>query len=223
MATNASLLFKQVQLNILLRSDCIMNWITFLQNKKKRTESILTIVVLVPLLITFSQFLSFVEERNGAVLNDPILSLFNPIDLTWYTFVLIYVSIILFLINNISDPQKIMIALQTYGLMVFLRGIAMYLTPFNAPENILVLNDPFVQLFGKGDILTKDLFFSGHTGTSFLLVLLADNKKLKTIFLITTVLVGSAVLLQHVHYTIDVFAAPFFAYSSYRIIKKLHV
>lgn len=99
----------------------------------------------------------------------------------------------------------------------------MYLTPFNAPENILVLNDPFVQLFGKGEILTKDLFFSGHTGTSFLLVLLVDNKKLKVVFLIATILVGSAVLLQHVHYTIDVFVAPFVAYSSYRIIKKLHM
>jgi hypothetical protein len=179
--------------------------------------------VLVPLLITFSLFLSFVEKRNGAVLNDPVLSLFNPIDLTWYTFALIYISIILFLINIISNPQKIMIALQTYGLMVLFRGIAMYLTPFNAPENILVLNDPFVQLFGKGDILTKDLFFSGHTGTSFLLMLLVDNKKLKSIFLISTILVGFAVLLQHVHYTIDIFAAPFFAYSSYRIIKKLHM
>jgi hypothetical protein len=200
-----------------------MNWKTFLQNSKTRNELIITVIVLIPLMITFSQFLTFIESRSGVVLNDPILSLFNPIDLTWYTFALIYASIILFLINNIRDPQKVLIALQTYGLMVLFRGIAMYLTPFNAPENILVLNDPFVQLFGKGEILTKDLFFSGHTGTSFLLVLLVDNKKLKVVFLIATILVGSAVLLQHVHYTIDVFVAPFVAYSSYRIIKKLHM
>ncbi len=76
-----------------------------------------------------------------------------------------------------------MIALQAYGLMVVFRIIAMYLTPFEAPEKLLLLNDPFVQLFGKGDVLTKDLFFSGHTGTLFLLFLLADNKKLKTVFL----------------------------------------
>jgi len=200
-----------------------MNWKTFLQNSKTRNELIITVIVLIPLMITFSQFLTFIESRSGVVLNDPILSLFNPIDLTWYTFALIYASIILFLINNIRDPQKVLIALQTYGLMVLFRGIAMYLTPFNAPENILVLNDPFVQLFGKGEILTKDLFFSGHTGTSFLLVLLVDNKKLKVVFLIATILVGSAVLLQHVHYAIDVFVAPFVAYSSYRIIKKLHM
>ncbi len=200
-----------------------MNWKTFLKNPRSRTEFIITVILLILIVISFSHFLTFIEARNGVILNDPVLSLFDPIDLTWYAFSLIYVSIILFLFNTIKDPNKIVLALQTYGLMVLFRGIAMYLTPFNAPESILVLNDPFVQLFGTGDILTKDLFFSGHTGTSFLLVLLVDNKKLKAIFLIATILVGTAVLLQHVHYTIDVFVAPFVAYSSYRIIKKLHI
>lgn len=200
-----------------------MSWKTFFQNNQKRTQFILTLIVLVPLLHFFSKFLTFNEKRAGALLNDPVLNLFNPIDLTWVTFALIYIAIILFLINIIKDPQKLMIALQTYSLMVLFRGIAMYLTPFDAPEKILVLNDPFVQLFGEGDILTKDLFFSGHTGTLFLLFLLVENKTLKSIFLIATILVGSAVLLQHVHYTIDVFVAPFVAYSSYRIIKKLHL
>ena len=200
-----------------------MDWKTFFQNSKSRTEFILTIIILVPLLITFSQFLLFVEQRNGVVLNDPILNLFNPINLTWLTFALIYISIILFLFNIIKQPNKVMIALQAYGLMVVFRLIAMYLTPFEAPETILLLNDPFVQLFGKGDILTKDLFFSGHTGTLFLLFLFTENKTLKVIFLSATILVGIAVLLQHVHYTIDVFVAPFIAFASYTIIMKFHV
>ena len=199
-----------------------MNWKSLFQNKQKRTEFILTLIFIVPLLHFFSMFLTFNEKRAGALLNDPLLNLFNPIDLTWVTFALIYVAIILFLINIINEPQKLMIALQTYGLMVLFRGIAMYLTPFEAPEKILVLNDPFVQLFAEGEILTKDLFFSGHTGTLFVLFLLVENRTLKNIFLIATILVGSAVLLQHVHYTVDVIVAPFVAYGSYRIIKKLH-
>jgi len=200
-----------------------MNWKTFFKNKSSRTEFIITVIALISVMTVFAQFLLFVEQRHGVTLNDPILNLFNPIDLTWFTFSLIYLSLILFLINRIKKPQTLMIALQTYGLMVLFRFIAMYLTPFNAPQNIIVLNDPFVQMFGKGDILTKDLFFSGHTGTLFLLVLLVENRKLKTFFVIATILVGSAVLLQHVHYSVDVFAAPFIAYGSYRIIKKLHL
>lgn len=200
-----------------------MTWKTIFQNRKTRTEFIITIVVIVALMLAFSQFLNYIEKRNGVVLSDPILNLFNPVDLTWWIFALIYISLILFIINIIKHPDKLMIALQAYGLMVVFRVIAMYLTPFAAPEKLILLNDPFVQLFGEGDILTKDLFFSGHTATLFLLFLLADNKKLKIVFLAAAILVGSAVLVQHIHYSIDVFVAPFVAYASYRIIKNLHL
>ncbi len=200
-----------------------MSWKSYFQHKNNKLEFLITVVFLIVLMLSFSQFISFVEQREGVVLNDPLLNTFNPISLTWLTFALIYISIILFLFNIIRDPNKILIALQAYGLMVIFRVIAMYLTPFDAPEKLLLLDDPFVQIFGKGEILTKDLFFSGHTGTLFLLFLLTENKKLKIIFLISTILVGSAVLLQHVHYSVDVFIAPFIAYGAYRIIKNLHI
>lgn len=199
-----------------------MNWKNFFQDSRNRNEFIITVLFCAPLVLLFSQLLLFIELRDGVILNDPVLNLFHPIDLTWLTFALIYVAIILFLINIIKDPYQLMLAFQTYALMVLFRGIAMFLTPFDAPEKIILLHDPFVQLFGDGRILTKDLFFSGHTATMFLLFLLSDNKKLKTVFLIATILVGSAVLLQHVHYAIDIFVAPFVAYGSYRIIKELH-
>jgi hypothetical protein len=200
-----------------------MNWKSFFSNKRNRAEFIITLIILTALMIYFSQFLQFVEQREGVVLSDPILKAFNPFDLTWLTFLLIYLSLILFIVTSFNKPDKLMIAFQAYGLMVIFRIIAMYLTPLAAPETSLMLNDPFVQLFGKGQILTKDLFFSGHTGTLFLLFLLAENKTLKIIFLIVTLTVGTAVLLQHVHYSIDVFVAPFFAYGSYKIIKNLHI
>ena len=101
---------------------------------------------------------------------------------------------ILFLFSVKKEPNKLMTALQAYGLMVIFRTIAMSLT-LEPPDTLLLLNDPFVQLFGKGEILTKDLFFSGHTGTLFLLFLLADDKTYKIIFLISTITVGLAVLL----------------------------
>ena len=196
-----------------------MNWKSFFNIKRNRNEFILTIILLAILMISFSQFLQFIEKRNGAVLPDPLLNIFSPIDLTWLTFSLIYLSLILFLFSVAKEPDKLLIAMQAYGLMVIFRTIAMYLVPLEPPETMLLLNDPFVQLFGKGEILTKDLFFSGHTATLFLLFLLTEKKTLKFIFLISTFIVGISVLLQHVHYSIDVFVAPFVAYGSYRIIK----
>ena len=196
-----------------------MNWKSFFNIKRNNNEFILTIILLAILMISFSQFIQFIEKRNGAVLPDPLLNIFSPIDLTWLTFSLIYLSLILFLFSVAKEPDKLLIAMQAYGLMVIFRTIAMYLVPLEPPETILLLNDPFVQLFGKGEILTKDLFFSGHTATLFLLFLLTEKKTLKFIFLISTFIVGISVLLQHVHYSIDVFVAPFVAYGSYRIIK----
>jgi len=201
----------------------MVTWKSFLKDKKNLTEFVITAVIVTAVIIAFSHFLHFVEQREGVVLNDPLLNAFNPIDLTWLTFALIYLSLIIFVITTFNKPDKLLVAFQAYGLMLIFRTIAMYLTPFEAPETIILLNDPFVQFFAKGDILTKDLFFSGHTGTLFLVSLLAENKTLKTIFLILTILVGFAVLLQHVHYSVDVFVAPFVAYGSYRIIKNLHI
>ena len=193
-----------------------MNWKEFYKNRK--TEIILTVVFLIIILIIFSNFLQFIEGREGVSLPDPILNLFNPIDLTWLTFGIIYASLIIAIINFVKEPDKLLLAIQCYSLMVVFRLIAMYLTPFSAPEKLLLLDDPFVQFFGSGQILTKDLFFSGHTATLFLLFLIADKKSLKIIFLSCTLVVAAAVILQHVHYTVDVFAAPFIVYTSYRIV-----
>lgn len=195
-----------------------ISWKTFLSNQKGRTEFFLTLIILATVLISFSHFLLFVEGRTGVALSDPILNLYSPIDLTWLTFTLIYLSLLTALFELAKAPEKLLRALQCYGLMVIFRAIAMYLIPLEAPSTLLPLNDPFVQLFGEGNILKKDLFFSGHTATLFLLFLLIEKRNLKIIFLIFTLLVAVSVLLQHVHYSIDVFVAPFFAYTSYKII-----
>ena len=186
--------------------------------EKKRTELVLTILFLAILLIIFPRFLSYIEQRNAVVFRDPVLEMFTPVDLTEITFALIYVSIIVAIIHFISIPEKLLIVLQAYSLMLVFRMIVMYVTPFDAPETTLPLNDPFVQLFGSGEVLTKDLFFSGHTATLFLLFLITEKRYLKIIFLICTISVGISVLLQHVHYTVDVLSAPFFAYTSYRSV-----
>jgi len=53
----------------------------------------------------------------------------------------------------------------------------MYSAPLDAPERLILLNDPFVQFIGSGEALTKDLFFSGHTATLFLLFLRSADQR----------------------------------------------
>jgi len=137
-------------------------------------------------------------------------------DVTWVSFALIYGGLIVALFYLTFHPERFMLALQAYSFMLLIRIISMYLLPLNPPENIIPLKDPFVEIFG-GKTFLKDLFFSGHTSTMFVFFLTAQRKGLKIVFLIATFLIAACVLIQHVHYSVDVLIAPFIAYSSYRI------
>jgi hypothetical protein len=116
-----------------------------------------------------------------------------------------------------KEPRALVLALQAYVVMVVLRIAAMAVTPLEAPPGMIPLHDPLVRLFGPGKLLTKDLFFSGHTSTLFLLALAVPGPRWKAFFVLCTAAVAFCVLGQHVHYTIDVLAAPVFAYASFRL------
>ncbi len=194
-------------------------WKESLSDKTFKISMVITFISLPLVLIVLSNFLLFNETRIGVIVDDPFLKLFKAINLNRFIFTLIYGGIILGIIFLIKHPRYFLFTLQSYAIMVIFRMIVMYSLPLDPPVGMISLNDPFVQLFGSGVTLQKDLFFSGHTSTMFLLFLTAVNKKMRFAFLIGTVIVGLSVLLQHTHYTVDVLAAPFFSYTSYRIAK----
>lgn len=200
-----------------------MFWKEFVQVKRNKIELTITLLLLVVILISLTNFLNFVEARPGVVFSDPILTLFDPVDLTWLTFALIYISLVIAIITLIRNPERFLFTIQLYTLMVIVRMASMYLLPLEPPSTMVILNDPFVEIFGTGQTLTKDLFFSGHTATLFILYLVSEKKSVKSIFLFCTITVAVSVILQHVHYTIDVFAAVFFTYASYVILKSIRI
>ena len=197
-------------------------WKNYFKIKTNVYNFYFSISLLMLTLFTFTEFLNFVESRMGTALSDPILDTFNPVNLTWLIFFLIYAALIIGIVSSLSEPEKLLLLVQSYILMILFRIFAMFVMPLNPPDNIIILNDPFVEYFGTGQMLTKDLFFSGHTATIFLFFLVSKNKFLKRLFLIFTISVGFALLVQHVHYSIDIFAAPFFSYGSFRIVNKLY-
>jgi hypothetical protein len=195
-------------------------WTDAWRDSRFRTRLFLTAPALVAALALLARFLTFVEARPGVVLPDPVLALLAPRDLTWLTFSLIYLGLAFGVARLARDPRALVLALQAYVLMVLLRIAAMWVTPLEAPPGMIPLHDPLVRLFGPGKLLTKDLFFSGHTSTLFLLFLAVPGRRSKALFLFCTAAVGTSVLAQHVHYTVDVLAAPLFAYASFRIARR---
>ncbi len=196
-------------------------WRKFFERKNSLLEFSVSILLLVIVLFALSRFLKFVELRNGVILDDPILKFLYPADFSTLIFLIIYLSVFASLFYLIRKPDLLVVAIQSYTLLLILRIIAMYLIPLNPPANTIPLIDPLVMAFGTGEVLTKDLFFSGHTALLFLLFLVVGNRTLKTSFFILTFILAFLLLKQHVHYSIDVFCAPIFSYTSYKIILSL--
>ena len=194
-------------------------WQTAFAEKKFKRTFWFSLLFLAVLLQILSRFLIFNETRSGVLFSDPYMKYFEPVDLTWLIFGLIYVGLVAGIILLMKYPKNLLLAIQTYALLAVFRMIAMYSLPLEPPLNTIPLVDPLIQFFGSGDVLTKDLFFSGHTSTMTLLFLTAATKKVKAVFFAGIFVVGAAVLFQQVHYSIDVIAAPFFAYGSYSLAK----
>lgn len=196
------------------------NWQSFLENKKNIFLFIGGIIYLAAIAISISFFFGWNEARPGVRLADPVLALFTPVDLTWFTFIILYGTLGVMFLWLLSHPRLFTLGAYGYALLITFRMITMYLVPLDPPLLIIPLEDPFIAILGGGATLQKDLFFSGHTGSAFFFYLLIKNRFLKYFMLCVTVLIGTFVLLQHVHYSIDVFSAPFFTYVTYKIVEK---
>ncbi|HEX2788736.1 MAG TPA: phosphatase PAP2-related protein [Ignavibacteria bacterium] len=215
----------------------IKNWKEFFSAKKNVFIFIFNFLFLFASLNIFTQFLVFNENRNYTVqLNDPILEFFNAVNLDTIAFAFIYISLISFLIYASFRPKLLMMAVTSYTFLVWTRLFTMYVTPLDVPAGAIEFNDPLVFLLGTGQPVMKDLFFSGHTSTLTLITLLAFNapnfsnndiklkadKYFKYFLLVSLIIVAMCVILQKAHYTIDVFAAPFFAFGVYALAKKIY-
>ncbi len=107
--------------------------------------------------------------------------------------------------------------LKTIALFFSTRAIFVMLTHIGPFPFQLDLDSNLLSFISTGN----DLFFSGHTGLPFLLGLMFwKHKLLRYFFVLSSILLGSAALLAHLHYTIDVFAAFFITHSLYTLSKK---
>lgn len=176
------------------------------------TLSILAVVSFLPYF-----FHAIIGPKPGLVINDLVLNAFAPRDYSWIIFGLIYLSLAITLQGIYWKPEMVMLGLKCYLLLTVLRMVSMYLLTLEAPEGIIPLKDPLVDVIAYGgNVFNKDLFFSGHVATLTLFVLLEKRPMLKTILLLNTILVAGLILLQRVHYTMDVLVAPF---TTYFIVK----
>jgi len=160
------------------------------------------------------------EMRQGVQLNDPLLMLITAYDCSEIIFALTYIALGTFILTSILHPEKFIIGLQGYCLLIIMRTLSIYLVPLEPPAGLILLKDPVTILFmstATGGYIIKDLFFSGHVSAIILFFFASNNMNVKKLMLLLAFSISILLLVQHVHYTIDILAAPFFSFLAYRI------
>lgn len=190
-------------------------------NKTFKKKLICTLLILIVVITSLPLFFDYIEERNGVYLHDLILQAIPAKDVSLITFLIIWSMSGLIIIRCIQHPSIALLMFISFTLLCVTRMASITIIPLNPPDGLIKLNDPITSLVygGKDKFITKDLFFSGHTSNMFLIFLCLEKRKDKILALTATIFVGILVMIQHVHYTIDVLAAFIFTYLIFRIGK----
>ncbi len=161
-------------------------------------------------------FYRWVQGRPGHQLFDPLLGLMPHADVSMPLFGLMYGASVFTIAFVLRRPALLLRGFWAYLLLQAIRMAVLALVPLELPAAALPLPDPFTEmvLAAQTQPITKDLFFSGHTATTALLAL-AVRGRWRYVLAAVCVLVATLVLVQRVHYTYDVLAAPFFAWAAY--------
>lgn len=202
-----------------------MTWKECIRSSRFLLFFILSIIgIIIFILILPDFFNNVVHHRPGVQLNDYVLNWLPPVDWSIEIFVLIFGAPALFFLFNFKNPVAVLMSLQCYVIVNFMRLITIYLFTLEAPEGLIPLIDPFLAkvAYGGNAVFVKDLFFSGHTSTLFIIFLIEQNKSRKHILLISTVLVGLLLIWQHVHYSIDIVGAIFISWLVFLVFKFLN-
>jgi PAP2 superfamily C-terminal len=196
-----------------------VKWSAAWKNPSFRWKSLTGLALLIIILISFPVFFRTIQDRNGHKFSDFLLTRLPAYNVSILVFMFIWACCALLLIRIFRDPLMFLDMLWAYDVITLVRMSFIALISLNPPDGLIPLADPITNLFYGKDYITHDLFFSGHTTTVFLIFLCLKGKKDRAFALLASISVGVLLLVQHVHYTADVLAAPIFTYAVYRLIK----
>lgn len=193
-------------------------WSNTIKDKKFTLILGLTVLYLTFLLLISPTFFDIVQQRKGFLLYDPILTVFPARDVSNFIFSTLYIFTAIAVLNIVPDPLLFLHGTLAYALITTVRFATMFFISLEPPVGLVDLKDPVLSIFFYGQtVITKDLFFSGHASTLFLLFFLTKQGKVRNVLLVASILLSLLLLVQHIHYTYDIIAAPLFAFLAVKI------
>ena len=197
-------------------------WKFFWRRKNFRIQFIVSVSILLFFMFIFPYFFDFVESRTGQILNDPFLNYLPATDVSWLIFSFLYFTVLSWIIASMKAPDILLAGMETYIFVTLLRMCSITIFILEPPADYIPLREPFVQFFTNGGrIISKDLFFSGHMATILFCYYTMRKGTLKKIYLASTIIIGLLLMVQRVHYTIDIITAPLFSWLCFVFVKKI--
>lgn len=194
-----------------------MSWRRSWREPGFRTGLLAVAIAVLPIAIGLPRFFAYIEGIAGTRPLDPLLAAIGPVNVTWLTFTVLYSTLVLTVARALGSPWTILRGLHAYALLMLLRVLSMRAFVLEPPTDIIPLIDPVTQSFYPGATpFLKDLFFSGHTASLALMVCIARGRTARMLTITAAAVVGLLVILQHVHWTVDVLAAPIFVWLAWK-------
>lgn len=200
-----------------------ITWTEAWANNVFRRKAIGATVTMIAILILLPFFYTVIEQRDGIVLHDWFLQALPAYDFSVPIFIIIWSTVILMVVRCVKSPAIYLSLICSAVLLTVLRLFTIYFVALDPPADLIVLKDPLTSImYGGTDVfITKDLFFSGHTSNILLIGLCLEKKFDKLLVYIAAVTVGFLVLVQHVHYSVDVIGAIIITLVMVKIGKRL--
>jgi len=187
---------------------------------REHIRSLVNALILLGLAVIFQYYASaYVNRTPSNSVADLFLSILPVVNLNFLIVECALAAIAISIVLILAKPQYLLFTLKAVAIFIATRAVFIAVTHTGIyPGQI---NPDPTGIFDRtytGLGLEAGFFFSGHTGLPFLMGLIFwDEKFWRYAYLAISVIFGIAVLFAHVHYTIDVLAAPYMAYGIFKM------
>jgi hypothetical protein len=205
-------------------SDFKHNWGAFFNKKSNILEMVITLAFFYFISYMFKINLVWLESIKGVQLNDLFINWIPAQDVSVYVFVVLYWVVFYTYILLLAYPKLLKFTFQFYIICLTIRLLMIYFVNLEPPINLVFLEDPILNSTTySGYKITKDLFFSGHAVSILVCYFVMPNHFIKRVIFILTFVLFLFLLMQHIHYTIDIAGAYIVVLLIYKVfyIKKI--
>mgnify|MGYP000013363735 FL=1 len=200
-----------------------INWTAAWQDSRFRWQLILAIAVFAIFPWKADDYFQWIQQREGIVMQDVILAHIPAKNVSIPIFAIIYLSVVYLIVRIIRQPKHFLWFAWAFNIETLMRFTSIYWVALNPPTGLVDLHDPIAEMFiyGENLAITKDLFFSGHTATMVFVCYFLPSAIERKIAVVLTSVLGCLLLIQHVHYSLDILAAPIATWIAIRLARRL--